>query len=103
MTAPAQLDVMQNIGPGPEVKKFVKTYPRAVVRIARPTAAKPGWGPMWRVWMLEHDGSVDHEGKGWPSDHAVIPREAALDDAHLTIGLIRQGRRASATQRGVQS
>ncbi len=81
---------------------FVKTYPRAIVRIARPTAAKPGWGPMWRVWMLEQDVRLNGEGEGagWPGGYSVIPREAALDDAHLTVGLVRQGRRAAQSRAG---
>lgn len=79
---------------------FVKTYPRAVVRIARPTTAKPEWGPMWRIWTYDHNGNLTLDGKGNPIEYSCTPRKAALDSAEFDIGLIRQVRRAAAAWRG---
>lgn len=79
---------------------FVKRYPRAVVRIARPRPGRDTWGPMWRVWMIGPHGNIIRNSSGQPDEMTVSPRLAALEDAHLAVGITRRLRGLATAEEG---
>lgn len=81
--------------------KFVKTYPRAVVRIARPRPGRNTWGPQWRVWIIGgSDGEVLRDTADCLQEMTVSHRIAALKDAHLDVGILRQAARQTKAKAG---
>lgn len=84
----------------PERTGFVKRYPRAVVRIARPTAGRPVWGPMWRAWVLDANGEIVRDEYGRPEDLTMSSRTAALEDATRAVGIARHLRNSATARAG---